>query len=199
MRHFLLNTREGDWMNVSIDGILNTAKKMRDQKHVEVEFSRKKNERINLDSVEIKNRVNSRLNDIHNELKTIQTSLTKNQIIKEGIRQLKDAASNNDELNDILNEIKFENTNVLHEFIGVGLNLETLNEDSDKIDKLINDDISRIKLLQIEFENILAADLVGFGIEKIIEDIETSLSKTDPDSINYISNIKSDRVKNLIR
>lgn len=186
-------------MNVSIDGILNTAKKMRDQKHVEVEFSRKKNERINLDSVEIKNRVNSRLNDIHNELKTIQTSLTKNQIIKEGIRQLKDAASNNDELNDILNEIKFENTNVLHEFIGVGLNLETLNEDSDKIDKLINDDISRIKLLQIEFENILAADLVGFGIEKIIEDIETSLSKTDPDSINYISNIKSDRVKNLIR
>ncbi len=186
-------------MKVSVDGIISTARRMKGQNQIEDEPFKKRKDQIGSDSVEITKRINSRLLSIQKELNTIQSKLTKDQIIKEGINQIAEDMINGGEKQDsILNELKFGDERVLADFIGKEINEETLNISFNRINKLIEEDTSSLKKLQIEVENILASNLAGEGVQEIIKDIETIISETDTDSLRNISDLNPKMVMNLI-
>ncbi len=182
-------------MKVSIDGIVNTARKMREQKTPLDEPLKKKKDSINPDSIEIRTKLSSRLIGIQKELAEIQSSLTKNQIIKEGIIKLTDESLNGEEL---LDEIRFENERVLSDFVGNNLKEGNLQIKLELANTLIEEDISSLKKLQIEVENILASNLMGADIQDTIKDIESTISQIDQNTLLNISTLKPEVVMTLI-
>ena len=187
-------------MRLSIDGILSTARRLNKHIQIEEEHKGEKKKEIRPDSVEIRNKINSRLDFIQNELKVIQSSVTKNQIIKDGLSQLIEDMGNGRIWQDrILDETRFENRKVLQEFVSDNISENVLYQRLKKIDNLIEDDVSKLRRLQIEVENILASNLVSSRIEDIISDVESSLLRTDLTSITNISNLRADMVMSLIK
>ncbi len=186
-------------MKVSIDGILNSARRMKGQNHIEEESYHKKKERIGSDSVEISHKINTRLISIQKELNNIQSSLTKNQIIKEGIDLLiSDRENGGTKQNLILNELKFENEKVLSAFIGDKPDREELIAKRSTVLNYIDRDTSSLKKLQIEVENILASNLAGSGSQNVIRDIEIVLSNAGAIKPGDISALKPETVMSLI-
>ena len=148
-------------MKISIDSILGSARKINNQKeHEEKNLDTKKSD-AKTDSVSIGNRLTVRLDAIESEFREIQSSLTRNQIIRDGIEQLRNDLQNNGKnQQNILKSVTFEGKEVLRAFIGdpvTGLNLTAQQE---KNSGLINDEINRLKKLQVELDNIMASDLV---------------------------------------
>ena len=151
-------------MKISIDSVLGSARRINSQRNIDGETKDKKKREVSTDSVEIENRVLSRLKTIQMELKDIQSSLTRNQIIHEGINSLrKDLAKGSGERDKIMDEVRFDNKKVLHEFVGESITEEILNNKQERIDNLIRDDISTLRRLQVEVENILASNLTDSG------------------------------------
>ncbi len=186
-------------MKVSVDGIISTARRMKGQKQVDDESFKKKNKSIGSDSIEIKKKINSRLLVIQNELNSIQSSLTKNQIIKEGINQLIDDKANGGTKTEfILNEFKFEDQRVVSEFVGDDIDDKNLNIKFNMANKLIRDDTSNLKRLQIEVENILASNLADSELQDIINDIESIASRINSNSLTNITELNPEMVLNLI-
>jgi hypothetical protein len=187
-------------MKVTSDGILSTAIDMKNKKNIHEESSKSHKQEVKSDSIEIRSRLALRLTTIQNELKNLQTSLTKNQTIKEGINQLKeDFDSGKANTNRILDQIKFEDKYVLNDFLGRNINYEKITSGNEKVGKLIEKDITELKGLQIEIENIVASNLMDVNITDTISKIENSLSKIDFSSISNISRLKPDSVMGLIR
>ncbi|MCU0821981.1 MAG: hypothetical protein MUC95_05845 [Spirochaetes bacterium] len=186
-------------MKVSIDGILNSARRMKGQNHIEEDSFHKKKEKIEKDSIEISQKINSRLLSIQKELNNVQSSLTRNQIIKEGIDLLISDIDRGSQRTDlILNELKFENEKILSNFVGVNPGREDLAVKRNIINNYIDRDASSLKKLQIEVENIQASNLAGSGSQNVIRDIETVLSKAGAVKIKDISELKPETVMNLI-
>lgn len=186
-------------MKVTSDGILSTAIDLKNKKNIHEESSKSHKQKIKSDSVEIRSRLAQRLTIIQNELKNLQSSLTKNQIIKEGIRQLIDDFDNGkSNTNTILDQIRFENKNVLKEFLGNDINYEKVTTGNEKVGKLIEKDIAELKGLQIEIENIVASNLADSSITNTISRLENTLLKVDFSSISNISSLRSDSVIELI-
>lgn len=190
---------EGDWMKVSIEGILNSARRMKGQNFIDEESLHKKKGKIEKDSIEISSKINSRLLSIQKELSDIQSSMTRSQIIKEGISLLISDLDKGGERQDlILNELKFGNEKVLRAFVGINPEKDELILKSDSINKNIEKDVSSLKKLQIEVENILASNLAGSTSESVIRDIQTIVSKTDSVGLSNIHDLKPEMVMNLI-
>lgn len=189
-------------MKVTVDGIINTAREMKNNNKVLVDSHGKKRNDVKLDSVHIRNRVNSRLLVIQKELNSIQSTLTMNQIIREGVVQLKDdLAEGGKKQNRILNEIKYENKNILTDFInasGNKINKDYLDKYLEKSNLLIDDDISRLKRLQIEVENFIASDIINSQVDEVFTGIQKSLTEITLDTINKISDLKPDAVAELV-
>jgi hypothetical protein len=187
-------------MKIGINGILSTAINMKNQGNSAEDSQKGEKTKSKTDSVEIRSRLASRLGIIQDELKTLQSSLTKNQIIKEGIGQLKDDyESGNSKKDFIINQNKFENTYVLNDFLGEGFNYDKIINSGEKIDKLIEKDINDLKALQIEIENIAASSLVNGEIIDKVAQIEHSISNIDYSSVSNISNLKPETVIGLVR
>ena len=92
-------------MKVSVDGIISTARRMKGQNQIEDEPLKKRKDQVSSDSIEIKKRINSRLISIQKELNAIQSKLTKDQIIREGINQLvEDMIDGEEKQESILND-----------------------------------------------------------------------------------------------
>ena len=72
-------------MKVSIDNILGTARKINNQRQLEEENLGKRKKEVKSDSVSISTKVNSRLDGIEREFREIQSSLTRNQIVRDGL------------------------------------------------------------------------------------------------------------------
>ncbi|MFH0974747.1 MAG: hypothetical protein V1874_03070 [Spirochaetota bacterium] len=187
-------------MKINIEGILSNAIDMKNQKNIQEESLRNNKQKIKSDSVEIRNRLASRINIIQTELKTIQSSLTKNQIIKDGIDKLKDNFNNGDgKIDFILDQVKFENKPVLSEFLDKDINYNNIINSDYKVGKLIEKDIIELKGLQIEIENIMASNLADSDISSAVVKIEHYLSKINNSFIPNISEIKPDMVTELIK
>ncbi|MDY6935305.1 MAG: hypothetical protein SVZ03_13915 [Spirochaetota bacterium] len=187
-------------MKVSVDGIISTAKRMNSKIQTDEQSVGKKGKELKSDSIEIRKKINSRLILMQDELKAIQSSLTRNQIIKDGIFQLKeDRAEGFDNQNGILNGVRFEDEKVLYKFVEDSDLEGDLNLKINEIDDLIDLDISKLKRLQIEVENILASNLADSEVEAIRRNIETALSEIDYSSISSISNLSGDTVMSLIK
>lgn len=188
-------------MKISIDGILGSAKRINSQRSPDQESKDKKKKEVSADSIEIRNKVLSRLETIQKEFKEIQSSLTMNQIINDGMKKLRDDLAKGSEHKDtIMDEVRFDNKKVLHAFIGDNVTGEILSTKQERLDKLIKDDISRLRRLQIEVENILASNLTDSDrVEDIMKNIESYFSREGISSLDSISRLRADSVMRLIR
>lgn len=188
-------------MKVSIDGILGSAVQIKNQRQVDEDSLGKRKKEVRTDSVEIETRVNSRLDLIQKELKEIQTSLTKNQIIKDGIGQLRDDMGRGGENRArIMEDVRYDDRKVLHEFMGDTVSGKILGAKEERVNGLILQDVSNVKRLQVEVENIMASDLAGPGTtDGIIKNIESAFAKTNLKSLESISSLRADAVMRLIK
>lgn len=188
-------------MKVSIDGILGTARKINSQKELEDNNSDKKKSDIKVDSVSIGGRINTRIDAMETEFREIQSSLTKNQIIRDGIEQLSgDLKKGGRDQQNILNTVAFEGKNVLRGFIGDTVNEAVITDRMEKNATLINNDVNRLKKLQVEMDNIVASDLVGQDrMTGIMKNIDTLFSRSDMKNIENISTLRPDAVMRLIK
>jgi hypothetical protein len=188
-------------MKVSIDGILGTARKINSQKELEEGNQNKKKTDVKMDSVSIGSRINTRLDAMETEFREIQSSLTKNQIIRDGIEQLwADFKKDGQEQQNILKNVTFEGTPVLKGFVGENVTEQALNEKRDTNTNMINEDIGRLKKLQVELDNIMASDLVGRDrLSGIMSNVDSIFSRSEITNIDSISNLRPDAVMRLIK
>ena len=104
-------------MKISIDGILGTATKDQQPEGAGGKQSNKKKSDVKTDSVSIGSRINTRLDAMETEFRDVQSSLTRNQIIRDGIEQLRaDFQKGGQEQQNILNSVTFEGKKVLARF-----------------------------------------------------------------------------------
>lgn len=188
-------------MKVSIDGILGTARKINSQKELEEGNQNKKKADVKMDSVSIGSRINTRLDAMETEFREIQSSLTKNQIIRDGIEQLwADFKKDGQEQQNILKNVTFEGTPVLKGFMAENVTEQALNEKRDTNTNMINEDIGRLKKLQVELDNIMASDLVGRDrLSGIMSNVDSIFSRSEITNIDSISNLRPDAVMRLIK
>ena len=188
-------------MKVSIDGILGSARKINSQKELEENNQNRKKSDIKVDSVSIGTRINTRLDVMETEFREIQSSLTRNQIIRDGIGQLRaDLQKGGPEQQNILNNVTFEGKKVLRSFAGETSTDITLNTKLEHNAKLISEDVTRLKKLQVELDNIMASDLAGQErLKSITSHIDSIFSKSDMTNVEHISRLRPDTVMRLIK
>ncbi len=188
-------------MKVSIDGILGTAQKINNQKELEENNPNKKRGDVKTDSVSIGSRINTRLDAMETEFREVQSSLTRNQIVRDGIDQLRtDLLKGAPEQQIILNNVTFEKTPVLRGFVGEAITEQQLNAKMDVNNKLINDDVTKLKKLQVELDNITASDLVGQDrLKNIVSNVDSIFTRSGNASIENISTLRPDAVMRLIK
>jgi len=165
-------------MKVSIDGILGSAQQINNQRQVDDESQKKKD--VRMDSVNISAKINSRLDSIESELRDIQTSLTKNQIVRDGIDQL--AADYNNggmKQKQILSEVTFNGSPVLRDFMSDTLFADGFSEKLRRVNEIIDADTGKLRKLQVEVDNITASNLAGGKTDRLMDSINSALSKTD--------------------
>ncbi len=189
-------------MKVSIDGLLGSAKKIHNQRQVEEDsLERKDRGELKADTVKIENRLNTRLDGIQKELREIQTSLTRNQIVREGINRLaEDVGKGGLNLSRIMDEVTFEGHKVLYDYTGDTLTPSILQTKMDRINGLITGDINKLTKLQVEVENIMASMMASTErVGNVMKNVESAFSKTGSGSIHSISNLSPDAVMRLIK
>jgi hypothetical protein len=188
-------------MKISIDGILGTAKKINNQRELEESNFEKKKSGVKADSVSIGTRINSRLDAIETEFKEIQSSLTKNQMIRDGIEQLNnDLAADGRQQQNILKSVTFEGKEVLRSFVGNEIAEPVLKTKRDYNAGLINSDVNRLKKLQVELDNITASNLAGSDrLKNMMSNIDSIFSRSNMANLENISSIKADAVMRLIK
>ncbi len=188
-------------MKVSIDGILGTAQKINSQKELEENNPNKKRSDVKTDSVTIGGRINTRLDAMETEFREVQSSLTRNQIVREGIDQLRtDLQKGAPQQQNILNNVTFEGATVLRSFVGEALTEPQLNAKMESANKLISEDITRLKKLQVELDNITASDLVGQDrLKNIVSNVDSIFTRAGMTNIESISSLRPDAVMRLIK
>jgi len=195
-------TREGERMKVSIDAILGSARKISNQRQVEEEApDGRRGDGLSTDRIEIENRVASRIDNIQKELREIQTTLTRNQIIRDGIVRLQDdMAKGGMNAASILDGTRFEGQAVLREFVGQSDSPSVLAARRESIGGLIAGDVAKLTRLQVEVENIAASNVVnGERIGALVGSVEDALGARDASSLGAISSLKEETVSRLVR
>lgn len=188
-------------MKISIDGILGTAKKINSQRELEENNSNKKKSEIKTDSISIGTRINTRLDAMEAEFRDVQSSLTRNQIIRDGIEQLRaDFQKGGQERQNILNSVTFEGKKVLAGFDNEAINGKLLDANQENTARLINGDVTRLKKLQVEVDNIMASNLVGQDrLQNIMSNIDSIFPRSGMTNIESISSLRPDTVMRLIK
>jgi len=185
-------------MKVTADAILGSAQKINSRKKTEETELKQDTQNVKSDSVNISRIINSRIEALGKEVKEIQTSLTKNQIIREGIDQLLTASSSGN-TEKILNETTFNDKKILKEFIGTTFTPQEVESKKNEVKTLISNDINSLTKIQVEMDNIIASDLTGNKkVENLMAGVSETLKKT-PAGLENISNLDANKVMNLIR
>lgn len=186
-------------MKISVESIIGSARKIQEQR------PRQRGERddgaqVRADYVSIEHRIDKRLSDIHAELRDIQHSLTKNQIIEEGIVRLREDVSRGGEnIARILDETRFEGNRVLASFVGGHPDAQLLEAGLDRVRLLIRDDVSRLRSLQVEAENLGAAGTSSEGeAGEIVHSIADAINTAGIKASSVFS-IESETVRRLVR
>jgi hypothetical protein len=188
-------------MKVSIDGILGSAKRITSERQIDGEESgQKKRGELRSDSVEIGNRVNSRLDSIQLELKDLQSALTKSQVLRNGIELLeKDMANGERSARGILNSVTYEGKTILKDFLDEEPTQAFLQLKREQVQTNIREEVSKITRLQIEVENIVASNLAdGSRADDALRSVSSALDKTGGE-VRAHSNLNADVVMRLIR
>lgn len=188
-------------MKISVEGILGSARRINQEREQGGEGLRKSGGQEKADSVSINNRINNRLDSIDREFQQIQSSLTKNQIIRVGLDQLmSEINSGGKNQAQVLNSVTFEGEQVLRNFVGEQVTPETIDSSMQKNAAMINSDIDSMKRLYVELENIVASNLVGEDkLQNIVNNMGGLFERVQSENIETISSLKPDSVMRLIR
>lgn len=169
--------REG-FMKVSIDGILQSAKQLKGTINVDEHKSGNKN-KVMTDRVSLEHKVLARLDEIHVQIKDIQTTLSRFQVIDDGIKMiLEDRQTGNNNTQTIMQSTLFNNRPVLKEFLGDSYDANHVHFKHDQLKNVIADTISQLNRLEIEFENIVASDVArNFHLKDKVEAIDAVIPR----------------------
>jgi len=184
-------------MKITADGILGSAQKINNKKKTDETELKQDTKNAKTDSVNLSRVINSRIEALGKEVKDIQTSLTKNQIIRDGIDQLLAAPSG--AADTILNETTFNNSKILKEFVGTTFTPQEIETKKNEVKALISSDVNSLTKIQVEMDNIIASDLTGNKkVENLMAGVNETLKKT-PAGLENISNLDAEKVAKLIR
>ena len=188
-------------MKISVDGILGSARKINNQRQTAEESAGSRKKDVRTDSVNISSRVNSRLDSIDTEIRDLQSSLTRNQILRQGIEDIqKDMATGGNNGEKIMSEVRFEGRQVLKEFIGGTITAETLQNRAGEVAAALGKDMNRLKTLQVELDNITASNLAGSEkAGSVMSTMESTLSSLGSKNMEGITNLNADSVMRLVR
>lgn len=190
-------------MNISIDSILGSAKKINNQRNSDNIEKRQKATSSAADKIEISTKVNSRLDSIGQDLKKVQHSLTRNQIIQNGLEQAeKEIQNGSQNLSGLYNDVTYNDQKILLEFLDGKdtIDLAMLNNKKQENEKMLKEDINSLTRLQVETENILASNLGSSDkFESTLKKLENSFQESNANSVNNISNLNADVVMKLIK
>ncbi len=185
-------------MKVTADGILGSAQKINNKKKTEETEVKQDTKSLKSDSINISKVINSRIEALGKEVKDIQISLTKNQVIRDGIDQLLSAPSAGD-AETILNETTFNNSKILKDFVGTTFTPQEVESKKIDVKALISNDINSLTRIQVEMDNIIASDLTGSRkAESLMAGVSETLKKA-PSGLENISNLDAEKVMKLIR
>jgi hypothetical protein len=184
-------------MKITADGILGSAQKINNKRQAE-EGNKGAKKDIKTDSIILGKAINSRIETLEKEIKDIQTSLTKNQIIREGID---DILKNNtpENINLTMEASKFEGRQILRDYVGTDTAPAVLQTKKKDVESLINNDINSLTKVQVEIDNIVASNLAG---DKKAENLMSNVNdifKNVPANLDTISNLDADKVMKLVR
>ena len=188
-------------MKVSIESILGSARRIAGQREPREESRDSGKNEVRSDTVSIEGRINTRISTIQSELKDIQSSLTRNQVINDGILQLRDdTARGGQNLGDILDNVRFEGQTVLRSFVGDRISTDVLDSGQERIERRMGDDVTKLRRLQVEAENMMASGTgVGDRIDGIMGSIESSLAGRDGAALRNLTSLNPDTVRRLVR
>ena len=188
-------------MKISVDGILGSAQNIKNQRQVAEENTGNRKKEVRSDSVSISSKVNTRLDSIDTEIRDIQSSLTRNQMLRDGIEELRrDMDQGGREQERILSDVRFEGKPVLKDFLGELYGPDPLKAKHEQATAALGDDINRLKKLQVELDNITASNLAGSDrIESTMKRVDTLFSTMEAKNIEGISSLNADSVKRLIQ
>mgnify|MGYP001182322624 FL=1 len=89
---------------------------------------------------------------------------------------------------------------MLRSFVGEAITEQLLNSKMETNTQLINDDVTRLKRLQVELDNITASDLVGQDrLKNIVSNVDSIFARTGAASLENISTLRPDAVMRLIK
>ena len=155
------------------------------------------------DSVEIGRKVNTRLDAIDSDLKNIQSSLSKNQTVRDGLNLLLEEISAGGSHSDrIIKETMYSGEPVLSAMLkDTELTPENIRNFIKQTDENISAETVKLTKLQIETENIFASNMAGGEqIEKVIRSTETLfVAGGTVSASNRLSALNADLVMRLIR
>ncbi len=185
-------------MKVTVDGILGSAQKINNKKKTDESELKQNTKSIKSDSVEISKVINSRIEALGKEVKEIQISLTKNQILRDGIDKLVNASSGSD-AEKILNETTFNDKKILKDFIGADYTPQTVETKKNELKTLISNDINALTKIQVEMDNFIASDITGTKkVENLMAGVSDTLKKA-PGGLDHISRLDADKVMRLVK
>lgn len=160
-------------MNISADGILGSAQKISQKRISARKDAGVGKNQSKSDNIEIGLQLKGRLNTMQGDLKSAQDSLSKNQVIGDGLARIYENLNNGESgVKAILDETTYNGQSVLAEYLeGNTITEEYLRERMADNRKAIVSDTDNILKLQVESENIFASSLVGepdFNYENMI-------------------------------
>ena len=189
-------------MNINVDNIIGSAAKINNKRNSEKSVSKDENSK-SIDSVEIGKKVNTRLDSIDSDLKNIQSSLSKNQTIRETLNLLlEELAMGGSKADAIVKDAKYAGEAVLVDlFKDREISQSNVRSMIDDADKNISSEVAKLTKLQIETENIFASNIAGGDqIEKVIKSTETVfLTGGHVSASNRLSVLNADLVMRLIK
>ncbi len=185
-------------MKITADGILGSAQKINSKRKIDEAGNAGNKKDLKTDSLNLGKVINSRLETIEREIKDIQTSLTKYQIINEGIDNIQKNNSP-ENVNQTLTNTTFEGNKILRDFLGEDMNPAALETKKNEVKKLINNDINNLTKVQVEVDNIVASNLTGDRkVETLMADLNDIFKNTHA-NLDTISNLDVDKVMKLVR
>ena len=188
-------------MKISIDSILGSARKINNQRQIEEDGLSNRKKEIKSDSVSISRKVDTRLDKIETEFRDIQSSLTKNQILKNGMDELlTDLAKGGRNRDKIMDQVTFEGDKVLKSAMGGNVTAPEVEKKSQEIVKSMDRDVTKLKKLQVEVDNIMASNLAGQDkVENIMTNIDSFLGKAGAGKLENLTSLNVDSVMKLIK
>lgn len=186
-------------MKISIESIIGSARKIQEQRP-QKRGEREGGAQVQADSISLGHRIDKRLADIQAELRDIQNSLTKNQVLEDGIVRLRDdLARGGENALGIVEETRFEGAKVLVPFVGERPTLQSAEAGLERVRTMLHDDVSRLRRLQVEAENIIAAGTSSEGeAGALVESIARAMDAAGEKAASVFS-VDSEAVRRLVR